>query len=246
VKSSQKEPLITDIDARSPFAEAFRTLRTNINFAGLDNPYKTLVVTSAGPNEGKSTTSSNLGIVMAQANNKVLLVGADLRRPILHRLFGVDDSVGVTNVLVNDLDPAEVAVESNVPGLYILPSGPIPPNPVELIGSRRMQKMIERARETFDYVLIDSPPVLIVTDTLLLSAMVDGIILVIKSGVARVDATREAKEKLENVGAKIVGAVLNKVNMSSDDYYYYSYYYYHQGGGESKKKSKKEKKVASY
>jgi capsular exopolysaccharide synthesis family protein len=246
VKSGQKEPLITDIDARSPFAEAFRTLRTNINFAGLDNPYKTLVVTSAGPNEGKSTTSSNLGIVMAQANNKVLLVGADLRRPTLHRLFGVDDTVGITNVLVNDLNPAEVAVESNVPGLYILPSGPIPPNPAELIGSQRMQKMIERARETFDYVLIDSPPVLIVTDTLLLSAMVDGVILVIKSGVARVDATREAKGKLENVGAKIVGAVLNKVNMSSDDYYYYSYYYYHQGGGESKKKSKKEKKVASY
>lgn len=238
--------MITDIDARSPFAEAFRTLRTNINFAGLDNPYKTLVVTSAGPNEGKSTTSSNLGIVMAQANNKVLLVGADLRRPTLHRLFGVDDTVGITNVLVNDLNPAEVAVESNVPGLYILPSGPIPPNPAELIGSQRMQKMIERARETFDYVLIDSPPVLIVTDTLLLSAMVDGVILVIKSGVARVDATREAKGKLENVGAKIVGAVLNKVNMSSDDYYYYSYYYYHQGGGESKKKSKKEKKVASY
>ena len=238
--------MITDIDARSPFAEAFRTLRTNINFAGLDNPYKTLVVTSAGPNEGKSTTSSNLGIVMAQANNKVLLVGADLRRPTLHRLFGVDDTVGITNVLVNDLNPAEVAVESNVPGLYILPSGPIPPNPAELIGSQRMQKMIERARETFDYVLIDSPPVLIVTDTLLLSAMVDGVILVIKSGVARVDATREAKGKLENVGAKIVGAVLNKVNMSSHDYYYYSYYYYHQGGGENKKKSKKEKKVASY
>lgn len=219
--SEVSKNLISNINPRSPFAEAYRTLRTNINFAGLDKPYRTILITSAGPDEGKTTVTSNLGIVMAQANNKVLIIGCDLRRPTLHKNFDLNDTAGVTNVLVNDLDPADLAQETKVPGLYVLTSGPIPPNPAELVGSNRMKTLISRAGEKFDYVLVDSPPVNMVADSIILSTLVDGVIVVIRSASTHIEHAKETREKLEKVGARIIGVVLNKVDMAAGDYYYY-------------------------
>lgn len=227
--------LITNNSARSPFAEAFRTLRTNISFAGLDAPLKVILITSSGPGEGKSTTSCNLAFVMAQSNQKVLLMDCDLRRPTIHKVFDINDTIGVTNALINDVGPEELAKESELPGLYILPSGPIPPNPAELIGSQRMELLLSRAASKFDCVIIDSSPLNIVTDATLLSTMVDGVVLVIKSAFTRIDAAREAKDKLERAGAKIIGVVLNKIDMSGGDYYYYTYYHQNAGGKQKKK-----------
>lgn len=234
MSNNGKKSIITNLSARSPFAEAFRTLRTNINFSGLDKPLRSMLITSAGPNEGKTTVSSNLGVVLAQANKKVLLVGCDLRRPALHKIFNVNDFTGVTNVLINDLDPAELAQETEVPGLFVLASGPIPPNPSELVGSQRMKSLITRAMEKFDYVLLDSPPVNIVSEPIVLSTLMDGVIMVVKSGSTHYEYAREAREKLEKVGANIIGVVLNNVNLSSGDYYYH-YYYTQESEGGSKK-----------
>lgn len=234
--------LITSSNARSPFAESFRNLRTNINFAGLDNPYRTILVTSTGPDEGKTTTITNLGIVMAQSNKKVLIMGLDLRRPNLHKVFNIDDNVGVTNALIENLDPKELAQETEVPGLYVLSSGPIPPNPSELIASQRMCSLLERARNHYDLVLLDSPPIML-SDALLLANQVDGVILVVKKASTRKDHAKEAKEKLERVGAKIIGVVLNMVDMEGGDYYYY-YYYSH--GNEGGQRRRKPGKIASF
>jgi len=242
--SDQKRFLVTDVNARSPFTEAFRTLRTNIDFAGLDNPYRAILMTSAGPGDGKSTNVANLGVVMAQAGKKVLIMDCDLRRPTQHKIFHTDDLMGLTSVLVNDMDPSEVAQETKVPGLYLLPSGPIPPNPAELVGSQRMSTVISRAKEHFDCVLVDSPPILMVTDATLLSTVVDGVVLVLKRGSTRIDAAKDAQDKLDKVGAKILGVILNKVDMTGDDYYYQYYSYYHQGKAEKTKKKKSGSKVA--
>jgi len=212
--------------SKSPYAEAFRTLRTNINYSGLDKPYRSLLVTSSGPGEGKTTVTSNLGVVMAQSNKKVLIVDCDLRRPRMHKVFGLNNSVGVTQVLINDADPATSAQATQIPGLYILTSGPIPPNPAELVGSQRMQALLSRAAQSFDFVLLDSPPVNMVTDAVLLSSMVDGVLMVLKSADTRIDHAKEALEKLNKVEAKMVGVILNNVDTTAGYYYYYNYYYY--------------------
>ncbi|MFA7467757.1 MAG: CpsD/CapB family tyrosine-protein kinase [Desulfotomaculaceae bacterium] len=235
MRSNVNKNLITNLSARSPFAEAFRALRTNISYAGLDKSLRTILITSAGPSEGKTIVTSNLGVVLAQLNKKVLIVGCDLRRPALYKVFSTTNQVGVTNVLINNLDPAELAQPTKVPGLFILDSGPIPPNPSELVGSHRMKELISRALEKFDYVLLDSPPINIVTDPIVLSALVDGVIMVVKSDATRYDNARDAQAKLEKVGANIIGVILNGVNMSSGDYYYH-YYYTQEGEGEEEAK----------
>jgi len=224
MENNNGKSIITNLSARSPFAEAFRTLRTNINFSGVDNPLRAILITSAGPGEGKTTVTCNLGVVMAQSNKRVLIVGCDLRRPTLHKIFNVHEHTGVTNVLINDTDPAELAQETEVPGLYVLAGGPIPPNPSELVGSQRMKSLISRALEKFDYVLLDSPPINLVTDPIILSILVDGVIMVIKSSFTHYDAAREARAKLEKAGANIIGVVLNNISISSGDYYYHYYY----------------------
>ncbi len=212
--------------SKSPFAEAFRTLRTNINYAGLDKPYRIILVTSAGPGEGKTTVTSNLGVVMAQVNKKVLIVDCDLRRPNAHKVFGLNNSAGVTQTLINDADPKVLAQETQIPGLYVLTSGPIPPNPAELMGSHRMQALLSRAVEGYDFVLVDSPPVNMVTDALLLSSMVNGVLMVVQSGDTRIEHAKEALNKLNKVDAKMVGVILNDMDTSAGNYYYYNNYYY--------------------
>ncbi|NSW84417.1 MAG: CpsD/CapB family tyrosine-protein kinase [Syntrophothermus sp.] len=215
--------MITHWHPKSPLAEAYRTLRTSIHFSASGEPLRTLLITSAGPSEGKSTTLANLAIAMAQAGGKVLVVDADLRKPNQHKIFNVLNGAGLTNHLVEGTSLDGVIQETEVPGLYVLPCGPIPPNPSELLGSRRMEDFLKEVRERFDTVLFDSPPVVAVTDATVLAPRLDGVVLVVRSKVARIDLTREARELLEKTGARLIGVVLNAVRLPAEDYYYYYY-----------------------
>ncbi|OPX92330.1 CpsD/CapB family tyrosine-protein kinase [Pelotomaculum sp. PtaB.Bin117] len=209
---------------KSAIAEAFRTLRTNISFSSLNRPFKTIMTTSAGPLDGKSTVTSNMGVVMAQAGSRVLIVDCDLRKPVMHKNFETDNHRGLTNLLVQDLDIAEVIKPTRVEGLSLLTSGPIPPNPSELLGSLKMKNFLEKAAGMYDIVFIDSLPVIAVTDASVLAPLVDGVMLVVKSGATKIDMVKEAKNQLKKAKARIIGVVLNEVKMKSEDYHYYYYY----------------------
>jgi len=220
--------LITETDPKSPASEAYRALRTNIQFAGLDQPCRSIVVTSASAGEGKTTSVANFGVVAAQGGSRVCLIDSDLRRPTLHRLFGMDNARGLTTALVDGLSFADVAQPTRVPGLALLPSGPLPPNPAELVGSNRMRERLEEAAgSAFDLVLCDSPPVIAVSDGLALAAQCDGVILTIRVGLVAHDVIRRAVDQIEAVKGKILGVVLNSVDLRRDGYYY-SYYRYYQ------------------
>jgi capsular exopolysaccharide synthesis family protein len=220
--------LITETDPKSPASEAYRALRTNIQFAGLDQPCRSIVVTSASAGEGKTTSVANFGVVSAQGGTRVCLVDSDLRRPTLHRLFGMDNARGLTTALVEGLSFADVARPTRVPGLSLLPSGPLPPNPAELVGSNRMRERLEEAAgSAFDLVLCDSPPVIAVSDGVALAAQCDGVILTIRVGLVAHDVIRRAVDQIEAVKGKILGVVLNSVDLRRDGYYY-SYYRYYQ------------------
>jgi len=201
--------LITITNPRSPISEAFRTLRTNLEFSSLDHPLRTLVVTSAAPEEGKSTTLANLAVIMAEGGKRVILVDCDLRRPALHTVFGVSNGEGLTAMLRDDAalhDPPlqEVGVE----GLSLLPSGPLPADPAVLLGSRRMREAIATLRERADLVLFDAPPIVAVTDTAVLAAQTDGALLILRAGSTRREYAERAKELLEKVNVRIIGVVL--------------------------------------
>lgn len=224
MKNGDKRHLITFSSPKSPIAEAYRTLRTNIHFSGLDSPYRTIMVTSAGPDEGKSTTLANLAVAMAQAGSRVLLVDCDLRKPVQHKIFELTNQKGITNVLVEQLEVNEAIQATRINNLSLLPSGPIPPNPSELLGSQRMKELIKILAEEFDIILFDSPPAVAVTDAALLSAQVDGVILVLRAGVARIEMAKQVKELIEKANGKIIGTVLYGINFSGEDYHYYYYY----------------------
>jgi non-specific protein-tyrosine kinase len=206
-----KQPeLITLHDPRSPAAEAYRTLRTNLYFSSLDQVMETLVVTSAAPGAGKSTTLSNLAVTMAQGEGPTILVDADLRQPSLHTLFSVSNSEGLTTMAVDEGALSEPPLmDSGVDNLWLLPSGPLPPNPAEILGSRRMEEIISALKSRADMVLFDAPPVIAVTDAAVLGTKVDGVLLVVKAGNTRREHALRAKELLERVNVRIVGAVLN-------------------------------------
>jgi len=196
------------------------------------------MVTSAGPREGKSSTVANLAVSMAQAGKSVLVIDADLRNPTQHKLFGLNNGQGLSVALVQDQDYQQYIRETAVPGVMVLTGGPIPPNPAELVGSNRMKRLIQELSTQYDVVLIDTPPIVAVTDAAILAQEVDGVILVLASGEVNKEYAQRAKELLDKVGAKILGAVLNKVDMKTSEYYYY--YYYH-GSDDSKKKRKRHK-----
>jgi len=202
-------PLITLRDPSSAAAEAYRTLRTNLLFSSLDKPLHTLLATSSAPNEGKSTTLANLAVTMAQAEQSVLLVDCDLRRPGLHTLFGLPNDEGLTSAILAQSEGPLPIQSTSVPGLRLLASGPLPPRPADLLGSRRMGALIERLRTEADIVLFDTPPVVAVTDAAVLAPRVDGVLLVLHAGQTRRDRAREARQILEKVKANIVGVVLN-------------------------------------
>jgi len=204
-------------DPRSPAAEAYRTLRTNIQFSSLDKPLRTLLATSSAPNEGKSTTVANLAITMAQAEQRVILVDCDLRRPSLHELFGLPNETGLTNLILAQ-DSAPPLQSTEVPGLSLLTSGPLPPRPADILGSRRMEALIARLREEADIVLFDTPPVAAVTDAAALATRVDGVLLVFQAHKTTRERARQARQILEKVKANIIGVVLNNAEIERGYY----------------------------
>ncbi len=223
VVNNRPESLITVSTPRSPISEAYRTLRTNLEFSSLDRPIKTMVVTSPGPEEGKSTTLANLAVTLAQAEKKVVLVDCDLRRPSQHQIFGLKNGAGLTTMVVDDEAMTNPPLqETEVPGLWLLASGPIPPNPSELLGSRRMKEIIDILSQRADIVLFDAPPIIAVTDAAVLSSKVDGVLLVINAGGTKRDHAERAKALLEKVNAHLVGAVLNNVKIDTSLHRYYA------------------------
>jgi len=224
-KNGKEKILFSHIRPKSAIAEAFRTLRTNIGFSSYGGANKIILTTSPAPDEGKSTVSANLAVVMAQARSRVLLIECDLRKPVLHQYFELDNRRGLTNLLVQDLAVEDVIQTTRVDGMHVITSGPIPPNPSELLASARMDEVLARVGEQYDVALIDAPPVIAVTDAALLAPRVDSVLLVLRAGSTRIEMAQEARNTLQNAGAKNIGVVLNIIKLHGGGYYnYYSYY----------------------
>ncbi len=215
---------ITERDKLSPISEAYRAIRTNLQFAGADKAIKTVVFTSSIPSEGKSTTDINLAIVMGQDHKRVLLIDADMRRPVLHRRFGLENR-GLSNCFADNLSLKDVIQHDIAPNLDVVTSGPVPPNPAELLGSAKMQELLKEAEDAYDYVFLDMPPILVVTDAAVLGSQADGVILVVGSGDISPDEGRQAKDLLEKAHVNLLGVILNKVPQQHQGNYYYYYYY---------------------
>ena len=207
--------LVTLQDPRSPIAEAYRGLRTNLTFSSLDRPLRTMLITSAGPEEGKSTVLANLAVTEAQAGRRVIIVDADLRCPRQHELFGISNATGLTTALADEKGlqnlslQATVLQATEVPGLRVLTSGPLPPNPTELLASQRMAALLTALSALSDLVLFDAPPVVVVTDAAILASQVDGVLLVVNANGTRREHAQRAQQLLAKVNARIVGSVLN-------------------------------------
>lgn len=219
--SELKRKLITKLNPKSPISEQYRTIRTNIQFSSVDKEIRSILVTSSGPTEGKSTTVANLAVVFAQQGKTVLLIDSDLRKPTVHYTFNLTNTFGLTNVLAKQANLKDTMVQTDEKNLYVLPSGPIPPNPAELLGSKAMEDLMENVLQEFDIVLFDTPPVLAVTDAQILANRCDGTILVVSSGKTEIEQAVKAKEALLSVNATILGTVLNNKKVKQDQYYYY-------------------------
>ncbi|MCK0470081.1 CpsD/CapB family tyrosine-protein kinase [Alkalihalobacillus sp. APA_J-10(15)] len=214
--------LIADTDKRSPVAEQYRTIRTNIEFSAVDEELRTIAVTSSGPGEGKSTTTANLAIVMAQNGSRVLLIDADLRKPTMHYTFKTINSRGLTNVLTKQDELDEACQQTKIENLTILTSGPIPPNPSELLNSKMMEITLRQATEMFDVVLLDTPPVMAVADPQIIASKVNGTIIVTSSGKTDKEQLTRTKDLLMKAKARLLGVVLNNKEVNEGQYYYYA------------------------
>jgi capsular exopolysaccharide synthesis family protein len=231
VEGDPSTALALTSDVRSPSAEAYRHLRTSLLLSSAGQPPKTILVTSSQPSEGKTTTAVNTAITLAQTGAQVLLVDCDLRRPRVHANFGVSNARGLTNYLSGERDlDALLHSYDKLPNLKLLTSGPVPPNPAELLGSTEMRRLLDALSERFTHIVIDSPPAISFTDASILSTLVDGVMLVVHSGRSSRAIVRRAKQQLIDVGANIFGVVLNNVRLDAPDYYYSGYYssYYAQ------------------
>lgn len=208
---------------KSPIAESLRVLRTNIHYWLKDSSHKVILFTSASFESGKSVITANLGVVMAQAGQRVLIIDADLRNPQMYRFFSSDNSRGLTNILMENPKTDEIVRKTFVDGLSHIPSGPIPSNPAELLYTQKMRELLEKMKAQYDTVILDAPPVIGVTDVSLLAPLVDGIILVVKAGATTIDLVKNARAQLEKSNSKLLGIVLNevKVNKKELKYYYY-------------------------
>ncbi len=224
---------------RSPIAEAYRVLRTNIQFGSVDKPVRSLLVTSVDSMEGKSTTVANLAVVMAQAGKRVVIVDADLRRPTQHKYFELPNDRGLTTALLDGQTPVcDHLQATGLDNLYLLSSGPLPPNPAELLGSQRMGQVIEELAKQADVLVFDSPPLLAVTDAALLARQLDGTLVVVDAGGTRRGSVARAFDALRASGAHVLGAALNRIIPARSGYYhsYYYYHYYYSEDGQRKHK----------
>jgi tyrosine-protein kinase Etk/Wzc len=228
VGADESSRLITMNAPRSAVAEAYRTVRTNIGFAAVGAPLRTIVVTSSGPKEGKSTTASNLAVTMAQSGKRVLLLDADLRRPVLHKIFGIDRDCGLTDHLVGTVELSEIIHETAVDGLFVVSSGSLPPNPSELLGSESMREVLDHLQEEFDLIIIDTPPVMAVTDALVLIAEVDGVIMIVEAGTTAEQVAVRTRQLIAPAARRFLGVVLNNLDLSRGyGYGRYGGYHYH-------------------
>lgn len=220
--------LVTFNNPRAPVSEAYRVLRTNLGFAAIDGELRSILVTSPSPSEGKSTTSANLAVVMSQTGKRVIIVDSDLRRPTQHKIFGVSNNQGLTTALLDTETPLENHIqESTVPNLRVLTSGPIPPNPAELLNSHRMEFVLNELEKVADFVIFDTPPAMTVADASILAAQVDGSVLVTEAGHTRRQALGQAAETLQKSGGHLLGIVLNQIRPTRSGYYNYYYYRYY-------------------
>jgi succinoglycan biosynthesis transport protein ExoP len=220
-------PLLVALDPLDPAAEAHRNIRMNLMFMSTEEkPIRTLLFSSPGPSEGKSTTSINFAVMLAQQGERVLLVDADIRRPALHRAMDVLREPGSTNLLVGEAEIREAVRPNVLPNLDVLPSGPFPPNPSELLNSKKMQRLLKEFERTYSHIILDSPPILAVTDSAMLGTHADGMVLVLRSGNTEQRAAERAVDQLRRIGVRIFGAVLNEVASATVEESYYMQYYY--------------------
>ena len=214
--------LVTTTDSQSPAAEAYRTLRTNLDFVGLEHPLRTLLLTSPGPEEGKSVVLANLAVALAQAGKQVIIADCDLRHPQQHELFGVANTLGLTTILRDQTPLSALPLsDSGVKGLSVLAGGPAAPNPAELLAQPYLAELIAALSARADLVLFDAPPIVVVTDAAILAAKVDGVLLVINTRGTQREHARRAKELLEKVNARLLGAVMNNVEFDGSLRRYY-------------------------
>ncbi|WP_034549701.1 CpsD/CapB family tyrosine-protein kinase [Carnobacterium funditum] len=219
---SERPSLITLTRPSSVIAEQFRTIRTNIQFSMVDSDLKTILVTSAGPGAGKSTVSANLAVTFAMQGKRVLIVDADMRKPTVHKTFKLPNNDGLTTLLTEkDVQIGDIAHRMQTEGLFVITSGVIPPNPSELLASKKMGHLIKELEEVFDLIIFDMPPIVAVTDAQVMASKVDGTIFVINKGGADKEMVKKSKELLDMVNANVIGAIFNRVELSNDNAYYY-------------------------
>jgi capsular exopolysaccharide synthesis family protein len=220
--------LLINTDGPSQQTEAYKHLRTSLLLSTPGRAPKTLLVTSSVPAEGKTTTVVNTATVLAQTGAKVLVIDADMRRPRLHHVFGLSNTAGLSAILSSEITEAETLAKINQyqdTNIYLLSSGAIPPNPAELLGSTQMKGLLDLAGDFFQYIVIDSPPIASFTDGVLISSLVDGVLLVVHGGKTSRQVVKRTRQMLQEIGAKIIGVVLNKAEIHASDYYYYHYDY---------------------
>ena len=222
---SKQSEIISVQNPHSPIAEAYKSLRTNIKFSSVDKDLKTIAVTSTDKGEGKSTVSSNLAAAMALDNSRVLLIDCDLRRPTIHKKFTLSNLNGLSSVLTQQNSINEVIQKTDIEGVDVLTSGPKPPNPSEMLGSKSMKQLLNDVSKNYDRVIVDAPPIGIITDAGILSTYTDGSILVVASKEVDIEMAQISKARLDKVGANILGVVLNKFEDTNGSYGYYNYYY---------------------
>lgn len=219
--ANTKRKLVTQISPKSPISEQYKTIRTNINFSSVDREMRSIMVTSSGPGEGKSTTAANMAVVFAQQGKSVLLVDADMRKPTAHYTFNVTNTFGLTTVLTRQKMLREVIHPTEVEHLDLLTCGPVPPNPAELLSSRSMEEFLVDVYADYDMVIFDTPPVLAVTDAQVLANQCHGSILVVSSGTTEIEGAQKAKELLQSGKGKLLGVILNNREIKDTSYYYY-------------------------
>lgn len=238
--------LITHFSPKSPISEAYKSIRTNIQFSRVDDPPKVILVSSSIPKEGKSTTATNLAVTVAQSGKKVVIIDGDLRRPVVHKKFGLLREIGISDYLMDDKSLESISKNSGIENLFVITCGNIPPNPSELLGSKKMDKFINELRENFDFVIFDTPPIITVTDAAVLSNRVDGVLLVVSSGKIGKEEVARSTDILESVSANLIGVVLNNLDIKKlygSYYYYYHYYHYYYYYGSEKRSRRSRRKV---